>query len=108
MTIALPMARTGKGRRDGCGCGSGTTAEGCRVDSLVSVDARGQMVIRKELRARAGIKAGDQLAVVTWERDGKVCCITMIRVGELDELVKQKLGPMLKAVLDKGKGGRQA
>jgi antitoxin PrlF len=102
------MTRKGKGRRDGCGCSSVTNTELCRVDSMVSVDARGQMVIRKELRARAGIKAGDQLAAVTWEKDGKVCCISLIRVGELDDLVKEKLGPMLKAVLDKGKGGRQA
>jgi len=103
--IHRPMARKGKGSKDGCACGSSNAAEVCRVDSMVSVDARGQMVLRKELRGRAGIKAGDQLAVVTWEKDGKVCCITLIRVGELDELVKAKLGPMLKTVLEKRKRG---
>ena len=102
------MAETGKGHGDGCGCGSGTTDGRCRVDSMLSVDARGQMVIPKELRARAGIRPGDQLAAVTWEKDGKVCCISLIRVGELDDLVKQKLGPMMKAVLDKGRGGKKA
>jgi bifunctional DNA-binding transcriptional regulator/antitoxin component of YhaV-PrlF toxin-antitoxin module len=107
-TIALPMAKAGKGRRDGCGCGSGVDAGRCRVDSMASVDARGQMVLRKELRARAQIKPGDHLAVVTWERKGKVCCISLIRVGELDDLVKEKLGPMMKAVMDKGKGGKKA
>jgi bifunctional DNA-binding transcriptional regulator/antitoxin component of YhaV-PrlF toxin-antitoxin module len=75
---------------------------------MVSVDARGQMVLRKELRVRAGITPGDQLAAVTLEKSGKVCCITLIRVGELDDLVKEKLGPMMKAVLDKGKGGKKA
>lgn len=102
------MARKGKGSKDGCGCGHGAAAEVCRVDSMVSVDARGQMVLRKELRERAGIKAGDHLAVVTWEKDGKVCCITLIRVSELDELVKDKLGPLLKTVLGKGEKGGQA
>ena len=38
--------------------------EGCRVDSLVSVDDRGQMVLPKELRDKAGIKGGDKLAVI--------------------------------------------
>ena len=75
---------------------------------MVSVDARGQMVLRKELRARAGINPGDQLAAVTWEKDGNVCCISLIRVGELDELVKEKLGPMMNAVMGKGKGGKKA
>jgi AbrB family looped-hinge helix DNA binding protein len=104
------MARKGKISKtgDGCGCQKGTTDGRCRVDAMVSVDARGQMVLPKELRARAGIKAGDQLAAVTWEKDGKVCCITLMRLGELDELVKDRLGPMMKAVLDKGKGGKQA
>jgi antitoxin PrlF len=104
------MAKKGKisGTGDGCGCDLGATDGLCRVDSMVGVDARGQMVLPKGLRARAGIKAGDQLAAVTWEKDGTVCCITLMRLGELDELVKDKLGPMMKAVLDKGKGGKQA
>jgi len=34
------------------------------VESLVGVVERGQMVLPKELRDRADIKAGDKLAVV--------------------------------------------
>ena len=88
-----------KGGKGGCGCASGDAADRCRVDSMVSVDARGQMVLPKELRERAGIKAGDQLAVVTWETRGKVCCISLMRADEFGELVKQRLGPMLGPVL---------
>lgn len=44
----------------------------CKVDSLVSVDERGQMVLPKELRDKAGIKGkgGEKLAVITWEKEG--------------------------------------
>ena len=82
-------------------CGTGKDAACCRVDSMVSVDSRGQMVLRKELRERAGIRAGDQLAVVTWESDGKVCCISLIRVDELGRMAKQFLGPMMKTMMSK-------
>ena len=35
----------------------------CCVDAMVSVDERGQMVLPKETREKAGIKAGDKLIV---------------------------------------------
>jgi len=82
-------------------CATGKDAACCRVDSMVSVDSRGQMVLRKELRERAGIRAGDQLAVVTWEAQGKVCCISLIRVDELGRMAKQFLGPMMKTMMSK-------
>ena len=37
----------------------------CQVEAVVSVDERGQMVLPKEVRARAGIKPGDKLALVS-------------------------------------------
>ena len=92
------MAKTGS---RGPGCVPAGGAACCRVDSLVGVDNRGQMVLRKELRERAGIKAGDQLAVVTWESGNEVCCITLIRVDELGRMARQLLGPMMKTVLSK-------
>ena len=71
----------------------------CKVDSLVSVDDRGQMVLPKELRDKAGIKGGDKLAVITWEKDGKVCCLSMIKVEELSGMIKGLLGPLMGDVL---------
>ncbi len=68
---------------------------------MVSVDSRGQMVLRKELRERAGIRSGDQLAVVTWETENEVCCISLIRVDELGRMAKQYLGPMMKTMISK-------
>jgi len=71
----------------------------CRVDSIVSVDERGQMVLPKELREKAGIRAGDKLAVTSWEKNGEVCCITLIKVENLVEMVKGQLGPIIREIL---------
>jgi AbrB family looped-hinge helix DNA binding protein len=72
---------------------------GCKVDSLVSVDDRGQMVLPKELRDKAGIKGGDKLAVITWEKEGKVCCISLIKSEEFGGMIKGLLGPLMGDVL---------
>jgi len=71
----------------------------CKVDSLVSVDERGQMVLPKEIRDKAKIKAGDKLAVVSWERDGEVCCISLVRTEAITGMVKDMLSPMMKEML---------
>jgi AbrB family looped-hinge helix DNA binding protein len=69
------------------------------VESIVSVDERGQMVLPKELRERAGIRGGDKLAVATWEKDGEICCITLIKVEDLAGMVKGQLGPIIREIL---------
>ena len=75
---------------------------GCKVESLVTVDERGQMVLPKDLRDRAGIKGGDKLAVVGWEKEGKLCCLSLIKVEELSSMVKGVLGPLMGDLLPKG------
>jgi AbrB family looped-hinge helix DNA binding protein len=71
----------------------------CKVESVVSVDERGQMVLPKDLREKAHIKAGDKLAVVAMEKDGKVCCLSLIKVGDMEPMVKGLLGPIMKEIL---------
>lgn len=71
----------------------------CKVESVVSVDDRGQMVLPKEIRDRAKIRAGDKLAVISWEKDGKVCCISLIKAEDFAEMVKGLLGPMMKEIV---------
>jgi AbrB family looped-hinge helix DNA binding protein len=71
----------------------------CTVEAIVSVDERGQMVLPKDLRMRARISPGDKLAAISWEKDGKVCCIMLVQVDQLAESVKGLLGPMMKDVL---------
>jgi len=70
----------------------------CKVESIISVDERGQMVLPKELRDRAKIRAGDKLAIVSWDKGGEVCCLYLIKAEHLAERVKDLLGPMMKDV----------
>ncbi len=80
-------------------CSPGAMKENCcRVESVISVDERGQMVLPKELRERANIRAGDKMAVISWEKGGEVCCIYLIRAERLAERVKDFLGPMVKGM----------
>jgi antitoxin PrlF len=72
---------------------------GCKVESLVTVDDRGQMVLPKELRDKAGIKGGDKLAVIGWEKEGKVCCLSLIKAEEFGGMIKGLLGPLMGDVL---------
>ena len=71
----------------------------CKVEYVTKVDDRGQMVLPKGIREKAGIRSGDRLAVVSMEKDGKVCCISLIKVEELEGKVKDLLGPVMKEVL---------
>lgn len=71
----------------------------CRVEALVSVDERGQMVLPKEIREKANIRAGDKLAITSWEKDGKICCISLIKADELTGMVRAILGPLMEDIL---------
>lgn len=72
----------------------------CSVNAIIPIDGRGQIVIPKDLRDKAGIKAGDKLAVISSESEGKVCCISLVKVEELKEAVKGMLGPMIKEIFE--------
>ncbi len=74
----------------------------CKVESVISVDDRGQTVLPKEIRDKAKIRAGDKLAVVSWEKDGKVCCISLIKVEDFSGMVRDILGPMMEEMTAKG------
>jgi AbrB family looped-hinge helix DNA binding protein len=69
------------------------------VEAMVSVDEKGQMVLPKTIREKAGIQAGDKLVLVGWEKDGQTCCITMVKADSLANMVKGMLGPMMKDII---------
>jgi antitoxin PrlF len=77
-------------------CGTGEmNFSCCKVEAVTSVDERGQMVLPKEIRKRANINPGDKMAVVVWEKGGKVCCINLIKADEFAGMVKELLSPMM-------------
>jgi AbrB family looped-hinge helix DNA binding protein len=82
---------------------SGKTKEAesacCRVEALIGVDERGQMVLPKEVRDAAGIRAGDKLALILWRKNGSVCCMTLVKADELTDMVRGRLGPLMKGII---------
>jgi AbrB family looped-hinge helix DNA binding protein len=68
----------------------------CKVESIVNLDDRGQVVLPKEVREKANIRTGDKLAIVNMDRSGKTCCIILAKADDLAEKVKQMLGPLVK------------
>jgi antitoxin PrlF len=84
---------TNKDENESC-CSPGEVSS-CRVESIVTIDERGQMVLPKEIRERSKIKPGDKLAVLSLEKDGKICCLSLIKVEELEGMVKSRLGPVI-------------
>ena len=75
---------------------SGSNQPCCKVESVVSIDERGQMVLPKEIREKANIRAGDKLALVNWGQQGGIACIALIKVEDLNKMVQQMLGPVFK------------
>lgn len=67
----------------------------CSVEAVVTVDDRGQILLPRDLREKAGLKAGDKLAVVAALEGGQVCCLQLIKADKLAGLVKDFLGPVL-------------
>jgi antitoxin PrlF len=87
---SLPMVDAGQG------------SECCKVEAVVTVDDRGQIVLPKDIRDRAGIRPGDKLALVGFEDRGDLCCISLVKVEELTQMVKTRLGPVMREVFESG------
>jgi antitoxin PrlF len=75
-----------------CGC---TPGSGCQVEAVLSIDERGQMVLPKDVREKAGIKTGDKLALISWSRGGDVCCLALMKADNLSGMIKDVLGPLM-------------
>ena len=54
-----------------------------RIDAIITMDAKGQIVLPKDLREKAKFKPNDKIAVVACEKNGEVCCIMMIKASTL-------------------------
>lgn len=76
------------------GCNPGC----CQVEAIVSVDEKGQMVLPKAVRERAGIRPGEKLALIGWQKEGEICCLGLIKAESLAEMVKHLLGPLMRDI----------
>jgi AbrB family looped-hinge helix DNA binding protein len=73
----------------------------CRIDAVITMDVKGQIVLPKDLREKANMKANDKIAVVACEKDGEVCCIMMVKAEKLVGAVTKTLGPLIKGLTNK-------
>jgi AbrB family looped-hinge helix DNA binding protein len=87
-----PMARNKK-LKDYCAEFGGAST--CGIQSLVSVDERGQMVLPKDIREKLKIGAGGKLALILWEKANEFTCVVLIKAEELGDMVRDLLGPMM-------------
>jgi len=92
----MPRKKSVPGEGMGC-CSMGC----CKIEAMLSVDERGQMVLPKEMRDKAGIKAGDKLAAISWGQGDQKSCIVLIKAENLADMVKEFLGPVFKDVFKK-------
>ena len=60
------------------------------LESVVSVDERGQIVLPKEVREKWGLKGGDKLAILTSVKGGTICCVAMVKADLLTKSFKLK------------------
>jgi len=65
------------------------------IEGIISVDERGQMVLPKEARVKAGIQAGDKLALVGWRKGDRVCCFSLIKVEEMGEMLGELVSSLM-------------
>jgi antitoxin PrlF len=72
--------------------------ECCKIDAVVTVDAKGQIVLPKEIRTKAKIEPNDKLTIINFQRGNEICCIVMLKVDELENTVRDLLGPVFKNV----------
>lgn len=68
----------------------------CKVDAIVNIDSKGQVVLPKDVREKMKLKPNDKLALISYERDGETCCVLIIKAEELGNSVSKTLGPMFK------------
>jgi antitoxin PrlF len=94
MQVKKSSPEQGSNGTSRCGCGSSIA---CIVEAVLSVDDRGQMVLPKDVREKAGIKSGDKLALISWEKNGGVCCLALMKTENLSGMVKNVLDPLLGA-----------
>ncbi len=73
--------------------------ECCKINAIVTMDAKGQIVLPKDLREKANMKPNDKLAIVGVERDGEICCCIVMKADALGGSVKNMLGPIFENAL---------
>jgi antitoxin PrlF len=71
-----------------------------KVEAVVSVDDKGQIVLPKEVRTKAKINAGDKLVLGSLTKSGETIFLMMLKSELFAEHFKEALGPVMKDMKD--------
>lgn len=66
------------------------------IESIVTIDSKGQIVLPKSLREKAGFIPDEKIALITFENEGKVSCVLMIKAERLGEAVRKAVSLKIK------------
>ena len=83
--IELQQSKANKPSNDSC----------CEIEAIVSFDDRGQLVFPKDIRKKFSLKAGEKFAMVSCTNENGLCCFTLVKTSQINDLVGKALGPML-------------
>ncbi|MFX0040348.1 MAG: HgcAB-associated protein HgcC [Promethearchaeota archaeon] len=86
--------------KQNCACDPSTMdSQCCKVEALVTVDKKGQILLPKDLREKESIMEGDKFAIINVGAGGKPCCLILMKADILEPMVQDALGPVLKIVV---------
>ena len=86
-----------------CACDPSTIdSQCCKVEALVTVDKKGQILLPKDLREKENIQEGDKFAIINVGTSGTPCCLILMKADILEPMVQNALGPVLKIVVRRG------
>ena len=66
----------------------------CKIESIVTIDSKGQIVLPKDLRERFGFQANQKIALVTFGQKQNLCCVLLIKAEKLEEAVTKTLSEL--------------
>jgi antitoxin PrlF len=65
-----------------------------KIDAVVTMDAKGQIVLPKDLRERIGFQPNQKIALVTFGEKQNLCCLLLIKAEKLQDAVTKTLSEM--------------
>ncbi|ADC65333.1 transcriptional regulator, AbrB family [Ferroglobus placidus DSM 10642] len=76
------------------------TCKATKIEAVLTVDSKGQILLPKELREKANLKAGDRIVAITGcDENGEICCFILVKAELVDEVVSRAIAPLLKEVV---------
>lgn len=70
----------------------------CRIDAVVTVDSKGQIVLPKDVREKIKLKPNDKLAIISCGLENEKCCLIVVKAENLGNSIKGFLRPILREV----------